>query len=150
MKVMRLFYKESWCTVVVSNLQFYMSSVQKYWETLVKKIFKEYCLRFSQCNLTYWIYGTLIRISNINKESKSNCNNKSVVKWQIIYLWDFIRVKFTDFHNFSMGSLSYFQVLSHVKISWYLCSVPQRIWSISMLCSTLQLVNFLGNFHTKI
>ena len=48
---MRLYYKYIRGTVVISNLQFDISSVHKEQESLGGKIFKEYCLISSQCNL---------------------------------------------------------------------------------------------------
>ena len=50
---MRLSYKSIWVTAVILNLQFDISSVWKYLETLDGEIFKEYCLGFSRWNIAY-------------------------------------------------------------------------------------------------
>ena len=60
---MRLSYKNIWGKLVISNLQFNISSVQEQRETLGEQLFKKK-LRFSRWNIAYGIYGILIRISN--------------------------------------------------------------------------------------
>ena len=51
LKFMIISYKAVCGTVVMSNLQFDIRSVEKQWETLGGKLFKAYCLRFSQYNI---------------------------------------------------------------------------------------------------